>query len=244
MDETGGGLTDEEILHQIPTFLIAGHETTSTSTTWALFSLATHPAIQDRLRSELLAVPTDSPSMSELDSLPYLDAVIRESLRYHSVVDGSIRVATKDDIIPLEKPFVGKDGKTRDVLSVSKGDSFFISIVVMNNAESIWGESAKDFNPDRWLNSGPPKATQGIPSVWGNQLSFLAGPRSCIGLRFALVEMKALLFTLIRAFEFELAVPKEDITRKASIVTRPVVKSQMEKGNQMPMIIRPVSQKV
>jgi cytochrome P450 len=81
-----------------------------------LFSLATHPEIQDRLRSELLAVSTDSPTMGELDGLPYLDAVVRESLRYHSVVDGSIRVATKDDIIPLEKPFVGKDGKTRDVL--------------------------------------------------------------------------------------------------------------------------------
>jgi cytochrome P450 len=54
--------------------------------------------------------------MGELDSLPYLDAVVREALRYHAVVDGSIRVATKDDLIPLEKPFLGKDGKMRDVL--------------------------------------------------------------------------------------------------------------------------------
>lgn len=225
MDDAGGGLTDDEVLHQIPTFLLAGHETSSTATTWTLFSLAVHPDVQRRLRSELLTVPTDSPTMGELDSLVYLDAVLRESLRYHSVVDGSIKVAIKNDVVPLEKPFVGTDGKIRNFIEVAKGDSFYVPILMMNVAESIWGPDGRVFNPDRWLGEGPPKASQSIPSVWGGQMTFSARPCSCIGLTFALIEMKALLLTLLRGFEFELAVPREEIVRRSAAVTRPVIKS-------------------
>ena len=104
-------------------------------------------------------------------------------------------------------------------------------------------------------------------------LTFLGGPRACIGYRFALVEyvhplsfslfpeyipvltiyylflplsvpffyrMKALLFTLIRAFEFELAVPVEDIGKKSTIVQRPVILSDPAGGNRMPLLLKPV----
>jgi cytochrome P450 len=131
LDEKGEILTDGEVLHQIPTFLLAGmhpdqknfalintffigHETTSTSTTWGLFSLAIHKPIQTRLRQELRTINTDFPTMEELNSLPYLDAVCREILRYHSVVMGTVRVAKQDDVIPLEKEYVDRYGKTRD----------------------------------------------------------------------------------------------------------------------------------
>jgi hypothetical protein len=90
-------------------------------------------------------------------------------------------------------------------------------------------------------------------------LTFLGGPRACIGYRFSLVECvtylscfcssliktliirtKALLFTLIRAFEFELAVPNEDIVKKSGIVQRPLLRSDPEAGNQMPLILKSV----
>lgn len=51
--------------------------------------------------------------------------------------------------------------------------------------------------------------------------------------------MKALLFTLIRSFEFELAVPLSDITKRSTIVQRPLLRSEMEKGNQMPLLVKP-----
>ncbi|KAG8815206.1 hypothetical protein FRC19_001183 [Serendipita sp. 401] len=235
-EDSGKTLSDEEVLHQIPTFLLAGHETTSTSTTWTILSLAEHPEIQKKLRSELLTLDTESPSMEDLNSLPYLDAVVRESLRYHSVVSGTLRVASQDDVIPLEKPFMDKSGNLRDCIPISKGDTIFIPIRWFNRTTSIWGEDAKAFNPDRW--KAVPKDTYAIPGVWGNQLTFLGGPRACIGYRFALVEMKALLFFLVRNFEFELAVPAEDITRRPGVVTRPAVKSELSKGNQLPMFIR------
>ena len=90
--------------------------------------------------------------------------------------------------------------------------------------------------------------------MWGHLLTFLGGPHACIGYRFSLVEyvqfiqpflsvmcvltarflirMKALVFTLIRTFEFELAVPPEEIMKKSLIVTRPLVKSEREKGTE------------
>ena len=95
---------------EVPTFLVAGHETTSTETMWALFALAQKPETQQKLRDELLAVPTETPDMDDLNALPYLDAVVREALRIHAAVTAISRSANKDDVIPLNVPFVDKKG--------------------------------------------------------------------------------------------------------------------------------------
>ncbi|KIJ26205.1 hypothetical protein M422DRAFT_192534, partial [Sphaerobolus stellatus SS14] len=63
--------------------------------------------------------------------------------------------------------------------------------------------------------------------------------RACIGYRFAMVEFKCLIFALIRGFQFELAVAPEQIGKKSTVVTRPVVKSELEKGSQLPLKITP-----
>ncbi|CAG8513792.1 12917_t:CDS:2 [Acaulospora colombiana] len=120
-------LSDEEVMNQIPTFFLAGHETTSTSTAWTLVSLACNPAVQDKLRTEILEVPTDHPTMEQLNSLSYLDMVIRESLRYHSVVTGTVRVASQEDVIPFEKPFEDKNGNLRSELRCV--ESLYISLL-------------------------------------------------------------------------------------------------------------------
>jgi cytochrome P450 len=97
-------------LLEIPTFMVAGHETTSTGTTWALFALTQNQTAQRKLREELLAVPTDTPTMDELQALPYLDAVVRETLRVHAPVSGTMRVPEHDDVIPLSEPITDKQG--------------------------------------------------------------------------------------------------------------------------------------
>ncbi|PSS34177.1 hypothetical protein PHLCEN_2v1794 [Hermanssonia centrifuga] len=224
-------LTDDEVL------ALAGHETTSSATTWCLFSLAEHPDIQRKLREELLTMPTDSPTMDEIMSLPYLEMVVKEVMRYHSPVPMTNRVATKDDLIPLNKPFTDKRGQVHDSIPISKGDPVMIPILVINRSKALWGEDAHEFKPERWENT--PEAISSIPGVWSHILSFLGGPRSCIGYRFSLVEMKALIFTLVRAFEFELAVPVTDIKKKSTIVQRPFLISEPKGGSQMPLIIKP-----
>ncbi|KAJ7073332.1 cytochrome P450 [Mycena belliarum] len=229
-------LSDEDVVAQVPTFLVAGHETTSSATTWALFSLTQHPAVQARLRAELLAVDTDTPTMDVLNALPYLDCVVRETLRIHAPVGSTVRQATQDDVVPLATPFTDVYGKVHETLNVSKGQTFIIPILAMNRDPVIWGPDAMEFVPERW--EAQPPINNALPGIWGHMLSFLGGPRACIGYRFSLVEMKALLFTLVRAFEFELAVPAAEIGKRSVIVQRPILRSAPEAGNQMPLLVR------
>ncbi|KAI0742833.1 cytochrome P450 [Daedaleopsis nitida] len=231
-------LSDEDVLAQVPTFLVAGHETTSSATTWCLFALTQAPEVQKKLRAELLAVETDTPSMDELSELPYLDAVVRETLRVHAPVPTTIRVAMKDDVIPVAESFVDRYGQVQDGIRISKGNPIFIPILSLNRSKKLWGEDAHEFKPERWENL--PETVSGIPGVWGHMLTFLGGPRACIGYRFTLIEMKAIIFTLVRAFEFELAVPAEDIEKKSAVVQRPVLKSDPKAGSQMPLLVKRV----
>ena len=84
------------------------------------------PEVQTKLREELLSVDTDTPSMDELMALPYLDAVVRESLRVHSPVPNVERIAMKDDVLPLEKPYTDKYGVVRDSIRYACGCEFKI----------------------------------------------------------------------------------------------------------------------
>lgn len=93
-----------------------GHETTSTALAWCLFALSQHPEVQSRLRNELLvAFPDEEEEMTveSINSLPYLEAVVRETSRFHPPLELSTRVAQEDDLIPLDHEFIGKDGKAR-----------------------------------------------------------------------------------------------------------------------------------
>ncbi|KAH8112415.1 cytochrome P450 [Phellopilus nigrolimitatus] len=229
-------MLDEDVLAQVPTFLVAGHETTSTETMWCLFALAQRPDIQSALRTELLGVESDAPSMDELAALPRLDAVVRETLRLHAAVPSTGRIAMHDDVIPVAEPFVDRKGRTHTEIKIKKGEGIFIPILALNRSKAIWGEDASVFNPDRWAN--PPEASKDMPGVWGNMMTFLGGAHSCIGYRFALIEMKALLFTLLRTFEFGLAVPVEEIEKRSLVVTRPYLKSNMKAGAQMPLMVK------
>ncbi|GJJ14105.1 hypothetical protein Clacol_008362 [Clathrus columnatus] len=208
-------LSDHDVYSQIPTFLIAGHETTATAATWTLFALAQHPDIQIKLREELLLVETDSPSMDELNALPYLELIVREIMRLHAPVASTIRLSAKDDLIPLENPYQDKNGILRHEIPISKGDSIFIPILTLNLHKGIWGEDALEFRPERWANYSD--KSHDLPGVYANMLTFLGGPRS---------------------FQFELAVPVEDVEKKTALVTRPHLKSAPKAGPQLPLKIR------
>ncbi|KAF5318137.1 hypothetical protein D9619_012227 [Psilocybe cf. subviscida] len=231
-------LSDEEVLAQIPTFMVAGHETTSVAVTWALFALTQNNGAQSKLRTELETVSTDNPTMDELNALPYLDSVVRETLRVHAPVPASMRTAMQDDIIPLQTPYTDKLGNTQSHIHLKKGQTIIIPIGSINKDETIWGQDAAEFNPERWQHV--PEGSHSIPGVWGNMMTFLGGPKACIGYRFSVTEMKALIFTLVRAFEFELAVPASSITKKTALVQRPVLKDSSDGvgKNELPLLVR------
>ncbi|KAI0321608.1 cytochrome P450 [Amylostereum chailletii] len=234
-------LSDEDVLAQVPTFLIAGHETTSTSTAWILFVLSKYPEVQDKLRAELLACPDgDAPSMETLNAFPYMDAVVREVLRLYCPLPSIVRVAEEDDFIPTEHEWTDRHGVKRSGIPISKGDGIFVPVMAINRLKEIWGPDAREFKPERWEN--PPKEVSSVPGIWGNNLVFSSGPRACIGYRFSLVETKAILYALVRAFKFSLACGPDDIVIVERGIMRPALAKEIEKGVQLPLWISPVDE--
>ncbi|KAF7363184.1 hypothetical protein MVEN_00671000 [Mycena venus] len=233
-------LNDAEVVGQIPTFFLAGHEqpvkTTSLSTAWALYALSVNAAAQSKLREELLTLSTDNPTLDELNSLPYLEYVVREVMRVHAPVVFTQRMAMEDDVLPLSKPYIDKRGRSHDSLKIPKGQRIHIPILAINTDKAIWGEDASEFKPERW--DKIPESVSAIPGVWANLFTFFAGPHNCIGFRFALAEMKSLLFTLVRAFEFELAVTGGIGPVTTGLLQRPTVLADGPSAG-LPLIVKP-----
>ena len=138
-------ISDEDILHNINTFMFAGSDTTSLAVTWALLLLAKYPAIQDQLRAELRALPRPDnledeavlAHYQELSVAPFLDKVCRETLRIVPPVHSSLRIATQDDALP--------DSKGGEGFYIRKGTIVHIPIEGMNLDREIWGEDAWKF---------------------------------------------------------------------------------------------------
>nr|AVZ23833.1 cytochrome P450 [Thanatephorus cucumeris] len=185
--EKDQAMTDEEIFGQISTFLAAGHETTSSTTSWALYALAKHPEVQTKLRQELLKAGLgDEPSMEELEKISYLNNFVREVLRVHAVVPLTSREADCDTIIPVGESYIDSHGNIQHGIRVQKGDSISIPILAMNRAKDVWGEDALDFKPERW--NDLPDGVKDMPGVWSHLMTFIHGPNACIGYRFAVIE--------------------------------------------------------
>ena len=77
---------------------------------WALYALSQDKDAQTKLREEILNISTENPTMDDLNGLPFMDAVIRETLRLYPALPSVLRQAGKDDCIPLSKPFTDKKG--------------------------------------------------------------------------------------------------------------------------------------
>ncbi|KIK89943.1 hypothetical protein PAXRUDRAFT_685575 [Paxillus rubicundulus Ve08.2h10] len=230
-------LSHEEIMAQMKVLLLAGYETTSVSLTWALNQLARNPAVQTKLREELLLVAGD-PTYEQLTSgLPYLDAVVHETLRMHPPLQEFTRVAAEDDVIPLSQPVRTKSGKVVDHISVAKGTLITISVACINRSAAIWGPDAKVWRPERWLEEdGIPKKAQ---EVQGHRhlLTFVDGPRTCLGKGFSVTELKTVLSVLVKNYEFGLrdgVETKLEIGR--GILPRP--KLVGEEGTKTPLRVR------
>jgi cytochrome P450 len=162
-------LSKQEVLCQISTFIAAGHETTSNALSWTLYALARDPRVQEKLRAELRSIPLPanstptsptplsnapldpplpslSPSLTDdIRALPYLDSVVRESLRLHAPITSTMRVCAADDVIPVAEPFVDKHGQVRAEIQVKKHDIVSIPIQAINRNERAWGPDAGEF---------------------------------------------------------------------------------------------------
>lgn len=138
-----------------------------------------------------------------------------------------------------------------------KGQTIHIPILAVNTDTELWGPDAAEWRsalpkrfraktltkanahlnrPERWEDL--PASASSIPGVWANLLTFFAGPHNCIGFRFAVLELKAMLFTIIRAFEIEASVPAGEIAR-SMLPQRPIVVMNGSKQAALPLIFKP-----
>lgn len=166
-----GGFTTDELVNQARTFLVAGHETTATGVQWAFYTLTRpeHLHIQQRLREEIHKELPNLASGEEmsaqlLDKLPYLDAVCKETLRVNGPSTFSKRSAVRDTEL--------------HGLKIGKGTGFLIPNWAINKSRNLWGENARVFDPERWLN-GKDRFNGGADTLAFQTFSY--GTRGCIG---------------------------------------------------------------
>ncbi|RAK73074.1 cytochrome P450 [Aspergillus fijiensis CBS 313.89] len=207
-----GSFTDEELVDQMMTFLAAGHETTSTALQWCVYALCKYPDVQTRLREEIRAnLPSisvenpESVSAEVLDNLPYLHAVCNEVFRFHPSAPVTIRVANHDTSL------VGQ--------SIPKGTLIFLFPAIINHLKELWGSDADKFDPERWL--GPGMANTGGATSNYAFLTFLHGPRSCIGQGFAKSELACMLAAFVGRFKFELENPDAELELREGATVSP-----------------------
>ncbi|KIP03776.1 hypothetical protein PHLGIDRAFT_31651 [Phlebiopsis gigantea 11061_1 CR5-6] len=244
-ENPGMKLNDEEMVSQMAALMLAGHETTANTVSWLLWELAKHPEFQEKLRveivqkrSEVIARGDADFAMEELESMRYLQAAMKETLRYHNIVYHLFRVAEQDDIIPLANPIRTKTGEFITEIPVSAGQVVAPNIAVYNRLPEIWGEDAHTWNPMRHLDEKID--TQIRLGMFGNVMSFSAGLRGCIGWRFSVIEMQAIVADLVENFKFSLPDEKPEIIRVPAGVMGPMVRGREHEGMLLPLRVTAV----
>ncbi|KAJ7792577.1 cytochrome P450 [Mycena olivaceomarginata] len=222
--EDGIGLTDEELVSCTSAIIFAATDSTTSAMNRLFETLAMYPDVQEKLRTEILAAPEEQ-DYDALAVLPYLDGVVHEILRLYPPASLMFREAMTDAVLPLGTPITGVDGKAIHAIHVPKGTAIYIAIAAANHNRRIWGEDALEFRPERWTKGKADSVTTKMSGIYGNTMTFIGGGRSCIGFKFAELEMKIVACVLLRAFKFSAPDPRIR-WRKAGVVPAPSVENQ------------------
>jgi cytochrome P450 len=188
-DETGAPLSDREIRDETVTLYIGGHETTSSTLVWAWYLLSRNPRVRTALTEELDRVLADrEPGHDDYASLPYTQAVVKETLRLYPTVWLITGIARK--------------GATLAGVPVPAGTRVWSSQWATHR-DPRWYGDAEAFRPERWLTDEDGEPAERIPEyAW---FPFGGGPRVCLGTRFALVEAVLVLAVLARRHHLDVA---------------------------------------
>ncbi|KAF5368275.1 hypothetical protein D9615_010373 [Tricholomella constricta] len=209
-------------------------ETTSGALSRFISLLALKPELQARLRDELRAARENKGGdeedfdFHELNNLPLLDAVCRETLRLFTPVTFVWRQTIEDTVVPLQYPIRDEaTGKVTNELLITKGTAVYLGLAAANRSTAIWGADAGEFRPERWMGkaghdlasaTAEGKGTR-LPGLYSNMMTFLGGPRGCPGMRFAVHEIKLVLAVLLQSYSFERSA--QDIDWKLYITLTP-----------------------
>jgi cytochrome P450 len=177
---TGQPLSHNEIRDELTAFMIAGHDTTSTTLTYALWALGHHPDMQDKVRADAVATGDRELTPEDVPALKYTVQVLHEALRLCPPAAAMSRIALRNIEV----------GGYR----VEAGTILVVGIYALHRDPALWDHPLA-FDPDRFS----PENSAGRDR-W-QYLPFGAGPRSCIGDHFAMLEATLALATIIRHTE-------------------------------------------
>ncbi|EXL99310.1 cytochrome P450 [Fusarium oxysporum II5] len=189
---------DEEVREQVLGLLAARRDTTASLMSWKWYCLLRNPRVFAKLRSEIISTfgcSPDGPSVTmtfaSLKECTYLQHVLSETLRLHSVVPFNSRRALRDTILPMGG---GPDGKSPIFIPEETEVNF--STHVLHRRKDLWGEEdADDFVPERW------EKKRGAASAAWHFVPFNGGPRICIGQQLALTEAGYVLVRMLQRYD-------------------------------------------
>ncbi len=171
----------ETTVDNLLTFVVAGHETSANVLVWAFYLLALYPAMQTRVREEILSVcPTEIVTFEDVQRMPILKAHIRETLRLYPSAAFFARDAAED--------------LTVNGVTFKKGDALFFPVYSLHRNEKLW-EQPDHYRPSRFLSTKMPR---------GQYIPFGDGPRICIGAQYAETEIMILMASILRKNVFSL----------------------------------------
>lgn len=196
--KSGRKMTTEELRDNLLTFIVAGHETTALTLSWALYLCAFDQTVQDRARNEVRAVLGNRPATAaDVPDLTYIRQVIDETLRLYPPAAFLSRTAQKPDEL------CGRE--------VRRGDTVILPIYALHRHRKLWSDP-DHFDPDRFA-----------PGHQTDRFAFLPfgdGPRICIGANFAVQEAVIILSTLLARFRFR-PIPGRDPKPVMILTLRP-----------------------
>ena len=211
-EATGLGMSSDQLLDEVKTIILAGHETTAVTLSWAWYLLAQHPQIERNLHDELDSVLGGrTPALDDLARLPYTRMVVDETLRLYPSVWAIARQTMEEDEIqgyhiPAKAPLV-------------------MSQYVTHRHPEFW-DNPDTFEPERFTRGDEERPRFAY-------FPFGGGPRICIGNNFALMEAQLLLATLAQRYRFTL-VPQRPVVPEATVTLRPKYGIQMTLHQRCP----------
>ncbi|XP_015590054.1 cytochrome P450 4c3 [Cephus cinctus] len=202
--QNGTSLSDEDIREEVDTFMFEGHDTTSSAVSWTLYLLGCHPNIQNEVVAELADIFGENDNgrratLRDLQSMKCLERCIKETLRLYPSV-------------PLLARRISEDVRIGKFL-IPEGTTAMVILPMLHRDPAVFPNPDK-FDPNRFL---PENCTGRHPYAY---IPFSAGPRNCIGQKFALLEEKVIISGVLRKFKIEAAERREEISLTGELVIR------------------------
>jgi cytochrome P450 len=207
-DAQAGDELDPKYLRDIVVaFMTAGRDSTSAALSWFFYMVSQHPETEAEIRQEIASkVPAlasgaiSSPTMTQANELVYLEAVVKETLRLNPAVPSNIREALKDVVLC--------DGTV-----VKAGETVSWSSYSIGRMPSVWGSDAKEFKPERWIDADTGKLIAVSPFQFP---VFNGGPRICLGVKLAMMEIKITAASVLSKYRFTVD-PGQDVAYRLGL---------------------------